>query len=149
MSRRIRPVSRILKIETEIRRSGSAVCGRDAELPGLDRIWFPAVDIYEKEDEVVLEIELAGVLKKDVKILLAGNRVEVKGLKREVPDGEGARYHRLERAYGTFRRLIFLPAAVAAEGTSATLENGILTIVLKKPPRRGREVEVRIAKTDE
>ena len=148
MIRRIRPVSRILKIETEVRSSDGGSGTPEHELPGLDRIWFPAVDIYEREDSVVVEIELAGVLKRDVKITLSGNRIEVKGLKKEVPMG-GARYHRLERAYGTFDRTIFVPSTVMPDKTSATLENGILTIILKKPPRRSREVEVKIGKTGE
>jgi HSP20 family protein len=145
MIRRIRPVSRVIKIETEVRPCGPGGLG-EHELPGLDRVWFPAVDIYEREDAVVVEIELAGVFKKDIKVTLAGNRVRIKGLKKEIPGEGGARFHRLERAYGTFDRTIFVPSSVLADKTSATLENGILTIVLKKPPRRSREVEVKIDK---
>ena len=149
MIRRIRPVSRILRIETEVRRSCGGDGPREPELPGLDSLWFPAVDVYEREDEVVVEIELAGVLKKDVKVTLAANRVRVTGLKKEVPAGGPARYHRLERAYGTFDRTIFIPSTVQADKTTATLENGILSIVLKKPPRRSRQVEVKIARSGE
>ncbi len=149
MIRRIRPVSRILRIETEVRKSCGGDGPREHELPGLDRVWFPPVDVYEREDAVIVEIELAGVLKKDVKVTLAANRIQVKGLKKEVPAGGPARYHRLERAYGTFDRTIFIPSTVLADKTTATLENGILTVVLKKPPRRNREVEVKIAKTGE
>ena len=144
MRRRIRPVSRILRIETEVRSSGGAGFGRESGLPGLDGVWTPSVDVYENEREVVIEVELPGVLKEDVVIVLRGGRLELKGLKKDLPSpGSGARYHRLEREYGTFRRVVYIPASVLAERASATLENGILTVVLRKPPRRTQKVEVR------
>lgn len=149
MTRRIRPVSRILRIETEIKRSGAASGIRDNDLPGLDQTWVPAVDIYENEEEIVVEAELPGVLKKDVKIMLHGNRIEIKGLKKETLAEEGVRFHRLEKEYGTFRRVVFVPGAVQQEKTSASLENGILTIILKKQTGRGKNLEVRIRNTGE
>ena len=144
MIRRIRPVSRIIKIEAEIRKPGAGIPVRRSDLPGLDQVWVPAVDIYEKDEEIVVEVELAGVLKKDVRIMLYGNRIEVKGLKKESPAEAVPRYHRLEREYGTFRRTIFVPCAIQAEKTAATLENGILRILLKKRPVRSHHVEVKI-----
>lgn len=144
MIRRIRPVSRIIKIEAEIRKPAAGILVCKSDLPGLDQVWVPAVDIYEKDEEIVIEVELAGVLKKDVRIMLHGNRIEVRGLKKECPAGSAPRYHRLEREYGTFRRTIFIPCAVQPEKTAATLENGILKILLMKLPVRSHHVEVKI-----
>jgi len=142
MLRRIRPVSRILRIETKVRSLGGAGLG-EAELPGLDGVWYPPVDVYENEREVVVEVELPGIAKEDVAVVLRGGLLEIKGLKRDLPPAASTvRYHRLEREYGTFRRVVRMPAAVVPEKASATLENGILTVVLRKPPRRTRRVEV-------
>jgi len=149
MIRRIRPVSRILRIETEIRRQEAGTLVREPDLPGLDQVWMPAVDIYEKDDEIVVEVELAGVLQQDIRIMLHGNRIEVKGLKKEGPAEAVPRYHRLEREYGTFRRTILIPCSVQPDRTVAMLENGILTIVLKKRPGPIREVAVKIRKSSE
>ncbi len=149
MVRRIRLVSRVVRVETEVRSSGGAGFGREAELPGLDRVWAPSVDVYENSNEVVVEVELPGVLKGDVVIVLRGGQLEIKGLKKDLPAAEaGARYHRLEREYGTFRRVVLIPASVVAEKASATLENGILKVVLRKPSRRTRKVEVPNAGTE-
>jgi HSP20 family protein len=149
MVRRIRLVSRVVRVETEVRSSGGAGFGREAELPGLDRVWAPSVDVYENASEVVVEVELPGILKEDVAVVLRGGRLEIKGLKKDLPAAEsGARYHRLEREYGTFRRVVLMPASVLAEQASATLENGILKVVLRKPPRRTRRVEVRNSGTE-
>jgi HSP20 family molecular chaperone IbpA len=148
MIRRIRPVSRTIVIEAEIRRDsgGSRRDGRGT--PGLPEPWVPAADVFETETEVRVEIEAPGVAKRDLRVLLGTNRIEVRGLKREDPPGPDGRFHRLEREFGSFERILALPTAVDPEGAYATLENGLLTVVLRKPaPRRG-EVEVRIRDGD-
>ena len=109
----------------------------------------PAVDVYEKEREIIVEMELPGVHEKDVKILLYPSRVEVRGFKREVSGHQGARYLRLERGFGAFRREVPVPGAVDPEKAYASFENGILTIVLGKPPRKTRDVDVRTRRHEE
>ncbi|MDD8014463.1 MAG: Hsp20/alpha crystallin family protein [Acidobacteriota bacterium] len=148
MIRKIKPVSKIIRIETEIRRYLGGIHGQNRELSGLEQIWIPVLDIYEKEEEVVVEVELPGILKKDVEIIICGTRIEVKGMKKEEAGGAGLRYHRLEREYGAFRRVAFVPSSVDPDRTTAVLANGILTIVLKKQERKSREIELKIAKTE-
>lgn len=142
MVRRIKPVSRIRKAETEVRRPKGVIPVRREELPSLGTLSLPAVDIYERPGELVVEMELPGVQEADVKILLYASRLEIIGLKREAAVEAGARYLRLEREFGAFQRDVFVPCAVDPDRTFASLENGILTIVLKKPPRRSRGVDV-------
>ncbi len=141
MIRKIRPVSRIVKIEAEIDRIFGEFFSQENELIGLDESWVPCVDISEKGNEVIVAVELPGVAQKDITILLHSNRLEIKGVKREKQPQSNIKYHRLEREYGTFRRFVFLPSAVVPERSRALLENGILTIILKKF-RRKKEKEV-------
>ncbi len=136
MVRRIKPVSRVRRAETEVRRTEGPCPILRRFVPALGELTLPAVDVYEKEREVVIEMELPGVQEKDVRILLYPSRLEVRGLKREAPGHEGLRYLRLEREFGAFRREVVLPAAVDPEKTFASLENGILTVVLGKAARR-------------
>jgi len=141
MVRKIRPVSRIVKIEAEIDRIFGEFFSQKNELFGLDESWVPCVDISEKGNEVIVAVEIPGVAQKDITILLHSNRLEIKGVKREKRSQSNIKYHRLEREYGTFRRFVFLPSAVVPERSRALLENGILTIILKKF-RRKKEKEV-------
>jgi HSP20 family protein len=141
MVRKIRPVSRIVKIEAEIDRIFGEFFSQKNELFGLDESWVPCVDISEKGNEVIVAVEIPGVAQKDITILLHSNRLEIKGVKREKRPQSNMKYHRLEREYGTFRRFVFLPSAVVPERSRALLENGILTIILKKF-RRKKEKEV-------
>jgi HSP20 family molecular chaperone IbpA len=50
---------------------------------------------------------------------------------------------RLEREFGAFRRDVVVPGAIDPAQAIAALENGVLTVVLKKPPRRRRDVEIK------
>lgn len=148
MVKKIRPVSRIVKIEAEINKIFGEFFSYKKELLGLDESWVPCLDISEKEDEVIVKIELPGVAQKDISILLHRNRIELKGIKRERQSRSRVRYFRLEREFGTFRRIVFLPSAVVPEKSKALLENGILTIILKKYRKtKEKEVVVKVQKS--
>jgi HSP20 family protein len=141
MVKKIRPVSRVVKIEAEINRIFGEFFSQKKDMLGLDESWVPCVDISEKEDQVTVKVELPGVIPDDITILLHSNRIEVKGIKKERRSHTPVRYFRLEREYGTFRRIAFLPSAVVPEKSKAVLENGVLTVNLKKY-RKKKEKEV-------
>jgi HSP20 family protein len=132
MIRRIKAVSRVLRIETEIDSIGGGGLIQESELAGLPQSWVPSVDVYEKETEVIVEIEVPGISRKNLRIWHYGNHIEIRGVKKEALKEGHKKYLRLERAFGSFRRVVFLPRAVSTEKTAAYLENGILTVVLKK-----------------
>jgi len=148
MVKKIKPVSRIVKIEAEIDKIFGEFFSPKKDLLGLDQSWIPCVDISEKEDEVIVKVELPGVAQSDITILLHRNRIELKGIKREQKPRSHIRYLRLEREYGTFRRFVFLPSAVVPEKSKALLENGVLTIFLKKfRKKKDKEVLVQVEKS--
>jgi HSP20 family protein len=149
MVRRIKPVSRIRKTETEVRKTADPAPVVRKRVLGLDELNLPAVDIYEKEDEIIVEMELPGVHEKDIKILLYPSRVEVSGFKRELSPHHGTRYFRLERQFGAFRREVFVPGSADPEKAHAALENGILTIVLKKSPGKTRDVDIKSRRSED
>lgn len=143
MVRRIKPVSRPRKAETRVRATSLARRAAEPRLPAPGEVTIPAVDVYETVSEFIVEMELPGVDGKDVKVLLFSSRLEVSGFKRELGAPQGSRYTRLEREFGAFRRDVVVPGAVDPDQAVAALENGVLTIVLKKPPRKRRDVEIK------
>jgi HSP20 family molecular chaperone IbpA len=143
MVRRIKLVSRIRRAETEVKKTEHTVSLLKRPLPDPGQLTLPAVDIYENQEKIVVEMELPGVHEKDIKILLYQNRLEVRGFKRELSGDQSARYLRLEREYGAFRRDVVVPGAIDPEQTYASLENGVLTVVLKKPARTIRDVDIK------
>lgn len=135
MAKKIKPISRIVKIEREINRIvGEAFLRRDPV--GIEEGWVPCMDISEKEDEVTVKVEVPGLQEKDMTILLHSNRMEIKGIKNEIRSKGKVKYLRLEREYGSFKRLVFLPSVVIPEKAKAMIENGILTVKLKKPKQK-------------
>jgi len=150
MVKTIKPVSRFIKIEAEINRISGEVFIQNKELLGLDESWVPRVDISERGEDLIVEVELPGVDQNGITILLYSSRIEVKGIKKENLPHSPFKFLRLEREYGTFRRFIFLPSAVEPEKAKATLENGILTIILRKQrTRRERKVVMEIEKKED
>lgn len=150
MSKKIRPISRIVKIEAEINKIAGEVFLKKRDLLGLDESWVPCADVAENETNITVEVDLPGIEQKDIQLVFHGNRIEIKGMKKEIPTGTRIRYLRLEREYGPFRRFIFLPNAVHLEKTKALLENGVLTIQFKKVGRKQeRQVVLKIRKPEE
>lgn len=150
MAKKIKPVSRTVRIEADINKIVGEVFFQKREYLGLDESWVPCVDISEKEGNINVEIELPGVAQKDINILLHSNRLEISGVKKENLPQNKIKYLRLEREYGTFRRYIFLPSVVIPEKAKASLENGVLTIVLRKYKRKKeKEVVVKIQRSKE
>ena len=143
MVRRIKPVSRPLKAETRVRATAQPKRTAELRLPAPGEVTVPAVDVYETAAEFIIEMELPGVDERDVRVVLFSSRLEVSGFKRELDTPRGSRYTRLEREYGNFRRDLVVPGSVDPDLAVAALENGVLTIVLKKPPRKRREVEIK------
>ena len=109
--------------------------------------WFPAVEISESENELLMTAELPGLDRQDVKIDLEGNMLTLRGEKREVKieDGKEKEYHVEERMYGAFQRSFTLPLTVDVEKITADFEKGVLTVHLPKSRTatpRGREITI-------
>src|SRR6185295_13769749 len=74
--------------------------------------WAPAVDILEKENEILIKAELPGVEAKDVAVTADNNVLTIKGERHLEKDVKKESYHRMERAYGSFSRSFSVPNTV-------------------------------------
>ena len=107
--------------------------------------WTPAVDIAEHEDAYVVEAELPGLTKDDVKISIDGDVLTIKGERKQEQTKNGKNYHRTERTYGSFMRSFTLPSSVKTDKIEANYKNGILTINLPKAEEaKPKAVEVKV-----
>ena len=105
--------------------------------------WTPSVDIFESENEIVLEAELPGMKREDFEVSIENNVITLKGERHFEKKEEGDNYHRVERSYGSFTRSFSLPRTVSAEATKADFKNGILRVSLpKKEEAKARKIEV-------
>jgi HSP20 family protein len=102
--------------------------GRQAGAPAS----FPAVNVWEDADSVHVEAELPGLDIRDLEIYAtAGNQLTVKG-ERKPPTPEQCVWHRQERGFGNFVRVLTLPFEVDRDKVEARLENGVLLVKLAK-----------------
>ena len=94
--------------------------------------WAPALDISERKDAYLVTVELPGVDVDDLQITLEDGLLTIQGERYFAHDSSEQQFHRVERRYGAFRRSITLPAHVMAEGIQATVDNGVLQILVPK-----------------
>jgi len=111
--------------------------------PTTGENWNPAVDILEKDGDLILRAELPGLTEKQIELKLEGNTLTLKGERKMENEDKKSNYHRLESFYGSFMRTFRLPDTVNMEKISADYKNGILTVTLpQKPEVKPREIPV-------
>ena len=108
-------------------------------------MWTPAVDIAEHENDYVVNIELPGVNKDDVKITLESNILTIRGEKKQEKESKDQNLHRVERSYGAFQRSFTLPTTVKNDRIDASFKDGILTVTLPKAEEaKPKQIEVKV-----
>jgi HSP20 family protein len=105
---------------------------------------FPPLNLWEDDNQVYVEAELPGFELDDLEIFVTGeNQLSIKG-QRKQPELEEGTWHRRERGYGDFNRMIELPCAAKSDDVSAEFKHGVLTIVLaKQEGAKPRKIEVK------
>jgi HSP20 family protein len=93
--------------------------------------WVPATDIFTRDSDLGIRIELAGVHAEDVSITFSQGTVIVSGERNTAlaTDGNDSFYIR-ERFYGAFRRAITLPEGTREDQITAEFENGLLELII-------------------
>lgn len=99
---------------------------------GWNKSWFPAVDVEENDQEVIVRAEVPGVDPKDLDISVTGNRLTLSGEKKETTERKDKDLYQSETRYGSFSRSVELPSGVDTEQVSAEHANGVVTVRLKK-----------------
>lgn len=104
----------------------------------------PAVDIYEDKESIVVKAELPGVKAEDVNVNVEKNVLTISGERKLHKEDNKDGYHRIETAYGTFTRSFSLPSTLDSDTIDARLEEGILTLKLrKKAQAQPKRIEVK------
>jgi len=102
----------------------------------------PAVNVWETEDSLKVELELPGVKADEVQLSVVGGELSIKVDRPDVEQTE-VTYHRRERAVGSFARVLRLPFEVDADRVEADLRHGVLTVTLPKAESaRPRKIQV-------
>lgn len=110
--------------------------------------FLPKVDISENDKLLIIQAEIPGISKEDIKITVDNDNIlTLKGSKkREIKeDNEEINYHRIERTYGEFSRSFILPDYVNSDSIEAKFNDGVITInIAKIEPKQAKEIEINI-----
>ncbi|MFQ5877823.1 MAG: Hsp20/alpha crystallin family protein [Acidobacteriota bacterium] len=104
--------------------------------------WMPRVDIYETSERLIVTMELPGVSRDGIEILVEGPYLRVSGVRDEPMPQGCVRMHHMEIAYGPFERVVALPRDIDAERVSATYRDGFLMIEIPSDLPAGKSVPI-------
>ncbi len=97
---------------------------------GSDGGIVPAVDILEKDGNLILRAELPGLSEKEIALKVDGNVLTLSGERKLENEDKRDNFHRIERSYGAFSRSFTLPETADREKISADYKNGVLTVTV-------------------
>ena len=104
------------------------------ESEGDQAVWAPRADMAETEDAFVLSLDVPGVSGDDLQVTLEEDTLKVSGERRFDREQTEGQYHRIERAYGRFERVIALSGMIDPDSIEAELRDGVLSLTLRKKP---------------
>jgi HSP20 family protein len=106
----------------------------DREAAEQDDVWAPPVDIYERDDSLVLLVDLPGLERDDIDLQVEANSLTIQGARSRTAPVGGIR---LERPAGRFRRSFRIGIAIDPAGVRASYRAGVLEIELPKAASTG------------
>ncbi len=102
-----------------------------------------AADVEERDDAFVVELEAPGLVKEEIDVTVDGQRLLITGTKRYESERKEGSMRITERAFGSFQRVIPLPAKVTAQNAEAVYKRGVLRLTLPKTaPPSARKISV-------
>ncbi len=109
----------------------------------MDFQTFP-VDIYDKNNEVVVKASLPGIKAEDLELNILGDALSIKAQTQDEEEIKDEDYVRRERYFGYYQRLINLPPNLKLDDADAAFEDGVLTLrIPKREEARPRQISVR------
>ena len=108
-------------------------------------IWSPKVDVHETDKDILIDVEVPGLEKKDIKVEVKNNNLTISGESKSERKTEEAQTCRVERRYGKFERTFGLPDTVQTDKVTAAYKNGILNLTLPKTEKAiPKEVQIEV-----
>ncbi len=92
--------------------------------------FFPALESFVKEGNLVVRADVPGVDPKDIEVSVVGNTLTIKGERKEEEEVKSEDYIRRESSYGSFERRMTLPEGANTEKIAANFKNGVVEITL-------------------
>ena len=108
------------------------------------RIWAPDIEVYQRNNELVVRADLPGLKREDIHIDVTDSEITISGERRQEEQTEREGIYRSERTYGSFSRSIALPEGAMVDQAKASFKEGVLEVTMPAPPQstRARRLEI-------
>ena len=136
----------VIPLQDEVNRLFEDTFARDRQGHADLTTWAPAVDIYETENELVVQADLPDLQDKDIDVRVENNTLTIRGERKFEKDVNEDNYFRIERAYGSFTRSFTLPNTVSSENIRAEYRNGVLTLhMAKREESKPKQIKISVS----
>lgn len=115
---------------------------RDVKPLGSPAPWVPRADVYETAEEFVVTLEIPGIDRGEIDILVEGLYLSLSGTRPEPAPQGCVRWHQMEVTHGRFERVLVLPPEADAERITATYKDGFLYIHIPRGTAGTRSVPI-------
>lgn len=97
--------------------------------------FLPPADIAVSENDMVLTLDLPGMTTADLEIELVDGELVVRGERKRPELTGGSSWSHVERTFGSFERRIRLPDGIEPDSITASMTDGVLSLIVPKPER--------------
>lgn len=102
-----------------------------------------SIDVYQTPNDLIIQSTIAGVKPDDIDISINNDMLTIRGKREAQKKIKNEDYLYRECYWGSFSRSIILPIEVEADKIEATLENGVLTVVLPKA-KNAKQISIKV-----
>lgn len=103
-----------------------------ALLSGDDQEGQLTVDVFQDNENIIIQSTVAGVSPDDLDVSITNDMVTIRGERRRLFDVSEQDYFYQECYWGSFSRSVILPVEIDADNAEAKMKNGVLTIRIPK-----------------
>ncbi len=139
------PFKDLFDLQKEINRLFETSFSRLPQRFAPEESFAPAIDLYEDENEYVVEAELPGLKQDEIKVSVEDDILTISGEKKREKEIKEENLYRSERFYGKFERQIVLPQNTDKDNIKASYKNGVLKVVIpKKEEAKPKKVDIKV-----
>jgi HSP20 family protein len=136
------PFRDLLNLQNEMTRVFGRAYGEEAE--GTRASWAPPIDIYETPEAYRVVAELPGFSPDQVDVTVNEGTLTIKGERKFYDEVNEENFHRVERRFGAFQRIVSLPQQVESDNVEASFDKGVLTVSIPKAEKaKPRRIEIK------
>jgi len=111
--------------------------------------WAPRIDVFGREQELVIRVEVPGIKAEDIDITLEDHTLTISGSRSFEEESAETGYHRREIFTGKFQRTLVLPDELDRSEITASANDGILEVTVpRRPEVLPRKVKVDVSQQD-